>query len=331
MNRGYIFIFLATIFFSSMEAALKTVAFDFHPMQMNCTRFLIGGLLLLPPALHSLRRKGTAIPARAWTGYAGLAFVGLVVSMMLYQCSILRAPASVISVLFSCNPILVFAFAFLILKAEITREHVFALLLEAAGAFLIIDPFNARPDMSGVVLVLLSAALFALYVVLGKRYCTAYGALASTSFICLAASAEMLILMGISHIPCIALTLDSAGLGMFARIPFLEGYTASNIPAFLYICVFVTAGGFACHLKGIELTSPVTGSIPFFFKPVLAPLFAMAVLGESIPAGMWAGIAVMLLASFISMLPAIRASRLRRSILQAERPWRPSRHGGVCR
>ena len=31
MNRGYIFIFLATVFFSSMEVALKTVAHDFNP------------------------------------------------------------------------------------------------------------------------------------------------------------------------------------------------------------------------------------------------------------------------------------------------------------
>ena len=262
MNLGCICIFLATVFFSSMEVALKTVAQDFHPMQMNCTRFLIGGLLLLPFALSSIRRKGISIPAAAWAGFARLAFAGLVVSMMLYQCSILRASASVISVLFSCNPILVFAFAFLIQKEALTREHVAALVLEAVGAFLIIDPLHARPDMSGVILVLASAALFALYVVLGKRLCTTYGALASTSFICLAASAEMLVIMAASHVPPIAGALDSAGLGMFARIPFIEGYTASNIPAFLYICVFVTAGGFACHFKGIEMTSPVTGSIP---------------------------------------------------------------------
>ena len=50
MNRGYIFIFLATVFFSSMEVALKTVAHDFNPMQLNCTRFLVGGLLLIPLA-----------------------------------------------------------------------------------------------------------------------------------------------------------------------------------------------------------------------------------------------------------------------------------------
>ena len=60
MNYGYVFILLATLFFSSMEVALKTVAYDFHPMQLNCTRFLIGGLLLLPFGLKSLKKKGIA-------------------------------------------------------------------------------------------------------------------------------------------------------------------------------------------------------------------------------------------------------------------------------
>ncbi|WP_337464306.1 DMT family transporter, partial [Desulfovibrio sp.] len=111
MNRGYIFIFLATVFFSSMEVALKTVAHDFNPMQLNCTRFLVGGLLLIPFALRGLRQHGARVTAAAWKGFAWLGFVGLVVSMMFYQMSILYAPASVVSVLFSCNPVLVLAFA----------------------------------------------------------------------------------------------------------------------------------------------------------------------------------------------------------------------------
>ena len=118
MNRGYIFIFLATVFFSSMEVALKTVAHDFNPMQLNCTRFLVGGLLLIPFALRGLRQHGAKITAAAWKGFAWLGFVGLVVSMMFYQMSILYAPASVVSVLFSCNPVLVLPFAFLILHAD---------------------------------------------------------------------------------------------------------------------------------------------------------------------------------------------------------------------
>ena len=124
MNRGYIFIFLATVFFSSMEVALKTVAHDFNPMQLNCTRFLVGGLLLIPFALRGLRQHGARVTAAAWKGFAWLGFVGLVVSMMFYQMSILYAPASVVSVLFSCNPVLVLAFLLLgvSLVAEVLRE-----------------------------------------------------------------------------------------------------------------------------------------------------------------------------------------------------------------
>ena len=83
MNRGYIFIFLATVFFSSMEVALKTVAHDFNPMQLNCTRFLVGGLLLIPFALRGLRQHGAKITAAAWKGFAWLGFVGLVVPHVL--------------------------------------------------------------------------------------------------------------------------------------------------------------------------------------------------------------------------------------------------------
>ena len=83
MNRGYIFIFLATVFFSSMEVALKTVAHDFNPMQLNCTRFLVGGLLLIPFALRGLRQHGARVTAAAWKGFAWLGFVGLVVPHVL--------------------------------------------------------------------------------------------------------------------------------------------------------------------------------------------------------------------------------------------------------
>ena len=268
MNRGYIFIFLATVFFSSMEVALKTVAHDFNPMQLNCTRFLVGGLLLIPFALRGLRQHGARVTAAAWKGFAWLGFVGLVVSMMFYQMSILYAPASVVSV-----------------------------------ALIIIDPLHTTLDPTGVTLVLLSAATFALYAVLGKKQCAQYSGVAVTCFSCLAASAEMIVLMLISHIPAVADALQAAGLPMFAAMPFFSGYTTGNLLNVLYICVFVTAGGYACYFMGMEATSAMQGSLVFFFKPVLAPILAMLILGEEIPWNMWAGIGLMLVASVVSMIP----------------------------
>ena len=293
MNRGYIFILLATVFFSSMEVALKTVAHDFNPMQLTCTRFLVGGLLLIPFALRGLRQHGARVTAAAWKGFAGLGFVGLVVSMMLYQMSILYAPASVVSVLFSCNPVLVLAFAYLILRSDIRPQHIMALVVEVAAAV--------------IILVLLSAATFALYAVLGKKQCARYSGVAVTCFSCLAASAEMIVLMLVSHIPAVADALRAAGLPMFAAMPFFSGYTTANILNVLYICVFITAGGYACYFMGMEATSAMQGSLVFFLKPVLAPILAMLLLGEEIPWNMWAGISLMLAASIISMIPTWEA------------------------
>ena len=307
MNHGYIFILLATIFFSSMEVALKTVAYDFHPMQLNCTRFFIGGLLLIPFGIRALKKRGVKLDMAAWKGFAGLGFLGLVVSMMLYQVSILYVPASVVSVLFSCNPVLVLAFAFLILKAHILPQHIIALVMEVAGALIIIDPFHTSLDLRGVTLVLLSAATFALYAVLGKKLCARYSGLAVTAFSCAAASLEMLTLMALSHAGSVAAALKSAGLPMFAEIPFFQGYTSGNILTVLYICVFVTGGGYACYFMGMERTSPMQGSLVFFFKPILAPLLAMVLLGEHIALNMWIGIGLILVASFISMLPTFHA------------------------
>lgn len=307
MNYGYIYILLATVFFSSMEVALKTVAYDFHPMQLNCTRFLVGGLLLVPFGIRALRKRGLSLDLAAWKGFAGLGFLGLVVSMMFYQVSILFVPASVVSVLFSCNPVLVLAFAILILRTDILPQHIIALVLEVMGALVIIDPLHTSLNLFGVALVLISAATFALYAVLGKKLCARYSGLAVTSFSCVAASAEMLLLIVLSHIGPIANALHTVGLPLFANIPLFHGYTSDNFLTVLYICIFVTGGGYACYFMGMERTSPMQGSLVFFFKPVLAPLLAMTVLGESIAWNMWLGIGLILIASFISMLPTFHA------------------------
>lgn len=309
MNPGYLFLALATLFFSSMEVVLKTVAHDFHPMQLNCTRFLIGGLLIIPFALRAMKKRGVSLDLPAWKHMAGLGFVGLVVSMMLYQFSILYAPASVVGVLFSCNPVLVLAFAALILRTAILPQHVLALIMEVVGALVIIDPLHTVLAPEGIVLVLSSAATFALYIVLGKKLCARYTGLAVTCGCCLTASAEMLLLIALSNIGFVADALRTAGLPMFAEIPFFSGYTAENILPFLYICIFVTAGGYACHFMGVEATSPMQGSLVFFFKPILVPLLAMAILGEVIPWNMWVGIGIILAASLVSMIPSAQALR----------------------
>ena len=313
MNRGFLFIALATLFFSTMEIALKSIAGEFHPVQINFTRFLVGGLVLIPFARKSLLEHRVRLERRAFVDFAFLGFVGIVVSMSFYQFAVENANASVVAVLFSCNPVFVFVFAWLILGVDIRRQHVLALILECVGAAVLINPLDTDISLAGIVLSCLATMTFALYAVFGTRPCARYSGVVVTCGSFLFASLEMLLLVALSHLGFVAdMLAGSSSLALFANIPVLSGYTMSNILVVLYICIGVTGGGYACYFMAIESTSALTASLVFFFKPALAPILALLFLQEPIPFNMVVGIALILLGSLVSLIPALltRPSRL---------------------
>ena len=55
MKRGYLYIAVTTLLFSSMEVALKLISGQFNPIQLNFSRFLVGGLVLIPAATRVLK------------------------------------------------------------------------------------------------------------------------------------------------------------------------------------------------------------------------------------------------------------------------------------
>ena len=76
-------------------------------MQITCLRFLIGGILLIPFALRSMKKKGAAF-TRADAGFFALTgFLCVAFSMVLYQMAVTYTKASVVAIIFSCNPIFV--------------------------------------------------------------------------------------------------------------------------------------------------------------------------------------------------------------------------------
>ena len=294
MKRGYLYIAVTTLLFSSMEVALKLISGQFNPIQLNFSRFLVGGLVLIPFAVRELKKRGRKLDGKALGSFALLGLMGIAVSMSLYQLSVTRIQASVVGVLFSSNPVFVTLFAFLLLHETISKNQVAGLVLDVAGIVLIIQPWHLRLDALGVVYVLLATLLFAL------------------------GAAEMIALAGLTHIPSLAASLTAAGLDTFASIPFFTGYTLANLPIVLFIYVGVTGIGFTCYFLSMEVTSAQTTSLVFFFKPALAPLLAFLVLHEAIPGNMLAGIACILCGSLVSILPGLLAQRRAAALPVAE-------------
>jgi drug/metabolite transporter (DMT)-like permease len=306
--RGYACIALATILFSSMEIALKLVAGRFQPLQLNFLRFSVGGLFLLPFALRSLRARGERLRARDWGFFSLSGLACVVVSMTLYQLSIQYCAASIVAILFSCNPVFVIPLAAIFLKERVRRYTAASLALSVAGMACILNPFGSRPSASpaGIALVLGAAAAFAAYGVMGKRRGRRLGSIAVTAGSFLAGGAELLVLILASRLPGAAGALRSAGLGSFADIPILAGLDLQVLPIFAYIALGVTGIGFASYLMAAELTSAATASLIFYLKPALASLLAFLILGEAIAPSSLAGIGLIAVGSTVAFVGAKR-------------------------
>ena len=318
MNRsrsGYIFIVLCAVIFSTMEVMLKTVHGVFAPMQITCLRFLVGGVLLIPFAMRSIRKKNAVLTRKDLGFFACAGFLCVVIAMSLYQMSVTYTRASIVAVIFSCNPIFVTVLAHFLLHEEIHKNHIIALILELTAALIIIDPIHASLDPTGALLAILSAAMFSFYSVFGKKRTPRFGGIAVTCLSFLFGATELVALLLFGRTAAGASLYGALGLKIFIDVPLFENIPLSALPALLYICCINSAAGFVCHMMAMEKTSAQEASLIFFLKPIIAPIFALIFLKEEIPLNMIVGIVCFLAGSLCAILPGILALR---KLLKAE-------------
>ena len=318
MNRsrsGYFFIVLCAVIFSTMEVMLKTVHGVFAPMQITCLRFLVGGVLLIPFAMRSIRKKNAVLTRKDLGFFACAGFLCVVIAMSLYQMSVTYTRASIVAVIFSCNPIFVTVLAHFLLHEEIHKNHIIALILELTAALIIIDPIHASLDPTGALLAILSAAMFSFYSVFGKKRTPRFGGIAVTCLSFLFGATELVALLLFGRTAAGASLYGALGLKIFIDVPLFENIPLSALPALLYICCINSAAGFVCHMMAMEKTSAQEASLIFFLKPIFAPIFALIFLKEEIPLNMIVGIVCFLAGSLCAILPGILAQR---KLLKAE-------------
>lgn len=314
-RSGYIFIVLCAVIFSTMEVMLKTVHGVFAPMQITCLRFLVGGVLLIPFAVRSIRKKNAVLTRKDLGFFACAGFLCVVIAMSLYQMSVTYTRASIVAVIFSCNPIFVTMLAHFLLHEEIHKNHVIALILELTAALIIIDPVHASLDPTGALLAILSAAMFSFYSVFGKKRTPRFGGIAVTCLSFLFGATELVALLLFGRTAAGASLYGALGLKIFIDVPLFENIPLSALPALLYICCINSAAGFVCHMMAMEKTSAQEASLIFFLKPIIAPIFALIFLKEEIPLNMIVGIVCFLAGSLCAILPGILAQR---KLLKAE-------------
>ncbi|MCI9655000.1 MAG: DMT family transporter [Lawsonibacter sp.] len=305
MKKGYGYIAVAVIMFTSFEVVLKFIAGQINPVQLTLCRFAIGFIFLLPVALHNLKKREKQLDGKTMAYFALLGLIGIALCMPILQMAVSYTNSSVAAVMFSCNPVFVTFLAFFLLKEPIKPRHIAALALEILGTVVIISPWNTKLNMTGVALALLSTLLFSLYGVMGKRKVAEFGGAVVTCFSFFFGSLIVLALILLSHISVVAQMFQSIGLNSFANIPVLAGYTWENLPYVLFVSVGVAGIGFCAYFLAMEYQPASVVSLVYFFKPALSPLLAWWVHGEEIAPNMLVGVILIVFGSLCSIIPGI--------------------------
>lgn len=292
---------VTAVLFGTMETVLKFYAGVFHPVQITFLRFLIGGLVLLPMALKALKKRNVILNKQDMGFFCFTGFLGVVVSMILYQLAVVYGKASVAGVIFSCNPVFVVLFAYFLLGEPIDKLTVLSLIASFAGIVCIADPTNLAGNELSIILILLSAVFFALYGIAGRKKSQRFGGIAMTSFSFLCGSLEMFVLIYLTELPAVRDLLLDTGLKVFTHIPIIAGLTWAHIPPLAYIAVMVTGVGYASYFLAMEYTNPATASLAFYIKPILTSFMAWLFIGEPITLNMQVGIGLILLGSCFSL------------------------------
>ena len=284
MKKAYCFVVLTALLFSTMEVACKVAGNDLDPFQLTFLRFLIGGLVLLPPGIAEMRKKEIRLTGRDFLKLLGVGVIGIPVSMVLFQIGIMNCNASSASVIFSINPLFTMICAHLLTSEKMTKNRAVALAIGIAGLAFIIRPWDMQEGNSafGAVMLLVAAVAFGFYTVTGKMLSAKIGSVAQASISFLLGSAVLLVLI--------------LAMGK----PVLDGVT-DNIPIVLYTGIFITGLGYYSYFASINLSDATTGSFAFFLKPAIAPIIAVIVLKETILWNTYAGIAFILAASYMNI------------------------------
>lgn len=283
--KVYIGVIMAAFLFGTMEIALKIAGSSIDSFQLTAVRFFIGGLLLLPFAIKEMRDNDIRLDIKQFL-YLGL--VGIIcipVSMLIFQIGVLKSNAATASVLISMNTLFTLIFARIIDNEKISRNMIIAIFVGIIGALFMIKPWDMQEGNTvlGVVLVLIGAAAFGLYTVMGKKATDQVGIFVQTSFSFIEGSIVL------------------AVINLIIGKPIIAGINMDNILPVLYVSVFVTGLGYLFYFIAIKYSNAVTGSVTFFIKPAIAPILAVLILHESIYWNSIVGIILVLIASFVNL------------------------------
>lgn len=265
-------VLLSALGFGSIAMFAKIAyASGISPTMLLTWRFALAVAMLAPLVwIKRLRLpRGRAL--------AGFALMGALYTAQ-SQCyfnALMHASSGLVGLLLYVYPVLVTIIAVLFGWEKLDRRTVVLLMVAVTGLAITLGD-NLQGEPLGILLGLLAAAVYAVYIVIGGRLTRGTDPLAATLVVMAAAA------------------LGNGGLAMAGDSPLPSGLSAWL--AIGAIALFSTVIAIAAFLVGIKHIGPAQASIISTLEPVITICLGVALLGESVSAGQLVGGAMVLAA-----------------------------------
>lgn len=283
MKKGIIYALITAVLFVTLEPVSKLVANDITPYAITFWRFLIGSLILVPPAIAKIKKENIHITLKDIGLMTALGILFICISMVLLQIAVKKADSpSLIAIIFSANSVFTILFARLFVKEErLTKNKLIALILGILGVIICAD-FSSGTNLGSVALAILAALSFSLYTALSQKYMKKLGGIIQSSGVFLSGSIVLLII----------LLIFKVDISMPVKI--------SDLSIMLYLGLFVTGIGYASYFKAIEKGGAIMASLAFFIKPILTPFVTFFINGIVPDVKVFIAVACIVAASYFS-------------------------------
>ncbi len=267
---------------------IHLVSEDIDPYMLNVVRFLLAGLVFLPFLLKDLR----AILRRGKKGLKWLliATASLVVAGTTYTMALAQAPASYIALFGLVSPVMIVAFASLIMRERISKRAFSGVVIAGMGAFILAAvPLLATNKVElqiyplATFLAVVSAIGYPFYVVAAKEV---------TRF--------RIHVFSVISFSSLATSLASLGIWFVATDRSLPEPTPVMLLALLFMGVVVLGISRSLSFFSYKhLTSPVLSTM-FYLESLLAVMLPVVLIGEKVSFEMLIGGLLIMLGVYVS-------------------------------
>ena len=272
--KAYLYLLFTLIAFSSIEVSSKPLMGTVDPFFMTAFRFLVGGLVLMFFVDKQIETKDL-LPLTLIGALNGI------LSMTSLQLSVAHSNASTAATLVASNPIFVSLFALLILKEKHMIRRYIGIALGFVGLIVFSLGMISGDSWLGIFYGVVAAVTFGLYTVLMGKYMKKYTPVSVTAYSTLISSLIYIAILALSghfYVPSIGI---------------------SEWGILIYLGVVVTGLAYLTYFKAIELIGTAQSSRVFFLKPIVATLFAVILLGESLSVAKIVGMLIVLFSLFL--------------------------------